>query len=138
MQAWILIPLLIVAGLFLLFYYCSGQLAMEIKELRICTFGHFECDCASLRYCDSFSAVHVTDIHCAYEKVAQLKERLRKEQQKVDVVLISGDIANFPQEKFHKGDVALESEHHDNLLKVTAEFLSVAEKVYFIPGNVRD
>ena len=81
--------------------------------------------------------MHVTDIHCAFGKVAELKERLKKEQQIFDVVLVSGDIANFPQEKYHKGDTALESEHHDNLLKVTAEFLSIAEKVYFVPGNVR-
>lgn len=84
------------------------------------------------------TVVHVTDLHCCYENVARLKEWLKKEQQKIDVVLISGDIANFPIEKYYKDDQALELEHHEILLKITAEFISVAEKVYFIPGNVRE
>jgi hypothetical protein len=79
----------------------------------------------------------VTDIHHGTDKVVQLKERLGREKHKFDVVLISGDVANFPADKYYKGDKELESEHHDILLKITAEFVSVAERVYFIPGNVR-
>ena len=61
---------------------------------------------------------------------------LKKEQLKIDLVLISGDIANIPPEQYHTDSKELLKEHHDNLLRIVVDFVSVAEKVYFIPGNV--
>lgn len=81
--------------------------------------------------------MHVTDIHCAYDKVAQLKDWLRKEQESIDVVLISGDIANIPLDQYQTASKELLQEHHDILLRICLEFVSVAERVYFVPGNVR-
>lgn len=83
-------------------------------------------------------AVHATDIHCDYDRIHQLKEWLRREQQKVDVVFLSGDIANVPVEKIQTASKELQDEHYDNLQRITLEFMSVSDKVYFVPGNVRD
>ena len=80
--------------------------------------------------------VHVTDIHCAFDRIEQLKQWLKEECRKVDIILISGDIADIPVESYHTASKELLKEHHENVERITADFLSVSEKVYFIPGNV--
>ncbi len=80
--------------------------------------------------------MHVTDLHCGYDNVKRLKERLKEEQLKFDMVLISGDVANMPLDQYHMAPKELLQEHHDNLVRITEDFLSVAERVYFVPGNV--
>lgn len=80
--------------------------------------------------------MHVTDLHCAYDNIRQLKEWLKKEQQKVDVVFISGDIAHIPHEQYHTASKELQQQQHDNLQRIVMDFVPMAEKVYFIPGNV--
>ena len=81
--------------------------------------------------------MHVTDLHCAYDKISQLKERLTKEGLKFDAVLVSGDIANIPLEQYHTASEELQQEHRDHLQRIVLEFQSFTEKVYFVPGNVR-
>lgn len=81
--------------------------------------------------------MHVSDIHCAYEKIQQLKEWLRREAVKVDVVLASGDIANIPYDDTHTASEEMQKEHSDHLQRIVADFASVCNKVIFIPGNVR-
>ena len=64
----------------------------------------------------------------------QLKSWLADGNQKLDVVLISGDIANAPM------DWSLSEEQQDQYQKdlhgIVDGFTSVNSKVYFIPGNV--
>jgi len=74
----------------------------------------------------------------AQDKVEQLKEWFQREQEKVDVVLISGDVANIPLDSYHTASKELQQEHHDHLERITLDFVSFAEKVYFIPGNVSE
>lgn len=81
--------------------------------------------------------MHVSDIHCSYDNVQKLKEKIKQEEIKLDVVLISGDVANVPLDQYHTASKELLQEHHDILLRIVTEFVPVAEKVYFIPGNVR-
>ena len=80
--------------------------------------------------------MHVTDIHCAFDKIKQVKEWLSKEETKIDVVFISGDIANVPYEITYTAPKEVQQEHEQYLQRIVGEFVSVAEKVYFIPGNV--
>lgn len=79
--------------------------------------------------------MHVTDIHCAYDNIERLKKWLTDRQEKIDIVLISGDIADVPLDYYNTPEEEIQ-EHHDNLKRITLEFLSVSEKVYFVPGNV--
>ena len=81
--------------------------------------------------------MHVTDIHCAYDKIDQLKQWLKDRQQKVDLVLISGDIANVPLELYRTASKEQLQEQHDNLQRIVDDFVAVASQVYFVPGNVR-
>jgi hypothetical protein len=81
-------------------------------------------------------SVHVTDLHNACSKVFQLKTWLKSEQQTIDIVLISGDVANIPEDQFHTASKEMQQEQHDNLQRIVTDFRAVAERVYFIPGNV--
>ena len=80
--------------------------------------------------------VHVSDIHCSYDNVQKLKDKLKQDEVKVDVVLISGDVANVPLDQYHTAPKELLQEHHDILVRIATDFVPVAEKVYFVPGNV--
>lgn len=55
---------------------------------------------------------------------------------RVDVVLLSGDLANCPMEKMSSITPQELAEHHGLLERVVNEFLPLARHVYFIPGNV--
>ena len=80
--------------------------------------------------------MHVTDIHCAYDKIRRLKEWLKSNKTEVDLVLVSGDIANVPYELCHSASAELRKEHDDHVQRIVTEFAAVTERVYFIPGNV--
>ena len=80
--------------------------------------------------------MHVTDIHCAYDKIKQLQQWLRDSSNNVDVVFISGDIANIPVEFYNTASKELQKEHEEHLKSITKSFKSIAGSVYFIPGNV--
>ncbi len=82
------------------------------------------------------TTVHVTDLHCGYDNIKKLKEKLKNDKLTFDMVLISGDVANVPLDQYHTASKELLQEHHDILVRITEDFRSVAEKVYFIPGNV--
>ena len=56
---------------------------------------------------------------------------------RVDIVLLSGDIANIPVECYaNNGPQEVFDEHQRHLEKIVQEFTPVASKVYFLPGNV--
>lgn len=56
---------------------------------------------------------------------------------RVDIVLLSGDLANIPVECYaDNGPQETFDEHGQHLEKIVNEFVSVAPKVYYIPGNV--
>ena len=56
---------------------------------------------------------------------------------RVDVVFLSGDIANVPVETAANGGPAeVFEEHHCHLKKIVEEFSSTCVKVYYLPGNV--
>ena len=56
----------------------------------------------------------------------------------MDIVLLSGDIANVPVECYgNGGPQEVFDEHRQHLEKIVHEFLPIATKVYYIPGNVR-
>ena len=78
--------------------------------------------------------VHVTDIHNALGKVDQLKSWLTTYKQRVDVILISGDIANAPMDR-NLSDEEVEKYQND-LDSIVAGFTQVKNEVYYIPGNV--
>ncbi len=52
------------------------------------------------------------------------------------MVLLSGDLANCPMEKMSSLTPQEMAEQHGLLEKVVNEFIPVAKRVYFIPGNV--
>ena len=91
--------------------------------------------CTCLMLCFN-PAVHVTDLHCAYDKIEQLKEWLREKGEKIDVVLISGDVSNVPMKVGQTASEEVQKEHHDHLHRIVNDFVSVTEKVYFVAGNV--
>jgi Icc-related predicted phosphoesterase len=78
--------------------------------------------------------LHVTDIHSALERVEQLKSWLASGNHKLDVVLISGDIANAPMDWNLTEEQ--EKQYQKDLQVVVDSFTSVKSRVYFIPGNV--
>ena len=80
--------------------------------------------------------MHVSDIHCCYDNIERLKDSIAREEMRLDVVLISGDVANVPLDQYHTASEQLLQEHHDILVRITTDFLPLAEKVYFVPGNV--
>ncbi|CAI8056082.1 hypothetical protein GBAR_LOCUS30551 [Geodia barretti] len=77
--------------------------------------------------------LHVTDIHNALERVEQLKSWLASGNHKLDVVLISGDIANAPMDWNLTAEQ--EEQYQKDLQVVVDSFTSVKSRVYFIPGN---
>ena len=81
--------------------------------------------------------VHVTDIHCAFDKIEKLQQWLRVNNKQVDMVFISGDIADVPAEFYNNTPEELRKEHDLHLKNITNSFINVAPLVYFIPGNVR-
>ena len=56
---------------------------------------------------------------------------------RVDIVLVSGDIANVPADCYGKGPQEVFDENQRELEKIVNEFTSVASRVYYVPGNVR-
>lgn len=77
--------------------------------------------------------LHATDVHSSLERIEQLKQWLKEEDSKIDLVLLSGDLANMamdpnaPQAEVEKSHRALD--------EVAQSFLSISSKVYYIPGN---
>lgn len=64
----------------------------------------------------------------------QLKGWLKEHRQRVDVVLVTGDIANAPMDwSLSEGEI---EEYHQNLETVVQSFTDIHNKVYYIPGNV--
>ena len=55
---------------------------------------------------------------------------------RIDVVLLSGDLANFPMEKMTTASEDELKEQHQILDRVVSEFLPLAKQVFYIPGNV--
>ena len=55
---------------------------------------------------------------------------------RIDVVLLSGDLANFPMEKMTAVSQDELKEQHQILDRVVSEFLPLAKQVFYIPGNV--
>ncbi len=80
--------------------------------------------------------MHVSDIHCSYDNVSKLKQWLQDTKQLIDVVLVSGDIANVPLTEYHTASQELVKKHEEHLKTITESFLSISPKVYYIPGNV--
>lgn len=78
--------------------------------------------------------LHVTDTHLCFDKIAQLKQWLMDRNQRVDLVLLSGDIANLSDKTY--GTAPLEEvEKHDKFLEQIVKQLSTIATVYYIPGN---
>ncbi len=55
---------------------------------------------------------------------------------RVDVVLLSGDLANVPMENMTSLTTLELEEQHALVHKVVSEFLPISKHIYFIPGNV--
>ena len=79
--------------------------------------------------------MHVTDIHSSLDRVEQLKSWLSSHEQKVDVVLVSGDIADGPMD-WELPEQEVEKFRRD-LEAIVQSFTTVSSNVYYIPGNVR-
>lgn len=84
----------------------------------------------------SHFTVHVTDIHYALDRVEQLKLWLKAHNQKLDVILVSGDIANAPMD-WTLSDEQLRK-YQSDLEAVIDSLSQVKSNVYYIPGNVRN
>ena len=54
----------------------------------------------------------------------------------MDLVLVSGDIANMTMDVNDKATAEEVAHHHQNLEEVVEKFTAISNKVYFIPGNV--
>ena len=55
---------------------------------------------------------------------------------RIDLVLVSGDIANMAMDVDNKATPEEVAQHHRNLEQVVEKFTAISSKVYFIPGNV--
>jgi Icc-related predicted phosphoesterase len=77
--------------------------------------------------------LHVTDVHNALERVEQLKSWLTTRKQRVDVILISGDVADGPMD-WSLSDEEVKK-HQNDLDAIVAGFTQVRNEVYYIPGN---
>ncbi|XP_064394727.1 uncharacterized protein LOC135341964 isoform X2 [Halichondria panicea] len=64
-----------------------------------------------------------------------LKDHLVSTNQRVDVVLLSGDLANVPMENMTSLTTLELEEQHALVHKVVSEFLPISKHIYFIPGN---
>ena len=95
---------------------------------------------ACYNYCSAYNnhflppTVHVTDVHNALERVEQLKSWLTTRKQRVDVILISGDVADGPMD-WSLSDEEVKK-HQNDLDAIVAGFTQVRNEVYYIPGNV--
>lgn len=83
----------------------------------------------------SHFTVHVTDIHYSLDRVEQLKLWLKAHNQKLDIILVSGDIANGPMD-WTLSDEQLKK-YQSDLETVIDSLSQVKSNVYYIPGNVR-
>ena len=77
----------------------------------------------------------MTDVHHAVERVDQLKSWLAARNLQLDVVLISGDVADSPMDWSLTADQ--QAEHQRNLETTVDSLIQVKGQVYFIPGNVK-
>ncbi len=55
---------------------------------------------------------------------------------RVDIALVSGDLADMPLELCHSAPPEETRDQHMLLDKVLEEFSPLASKVYYVPGNV--
>lgn len=69
------------------------------------------------------------------DRVKQLKSWLSTRHQTINVVLISGDIADGPMD-WNQSEQQIEK-YKSDLDTVVTSFLEVNSSVYYIPGNVR-
>jgi predicted phosphodiesterase len=82
---------------------------------------------------EDFVILHVTDIHYALDRVEQLKSWLAARDPKVDVVLVSGDLADGPMD-WNQTPEQIQRYRSD--LKTVLDRLSqYKSEIYFIPGN---
>lgn len=84
----------------------------------------------------SHFTVHVTDVHYSLDRVEQLKLWLKSHNQKLDVILVSGDIANAPMD-WTLSDEQLKK-YQTDLEAVIDSLSQIKSNVYYIPGNVRN
>lgn len=54
----------------------------------------------------------------------------------MDVILLSGDLANIPMEIQDTSTKEELAKHYQDLVRVTDEFVPLAKQVFYIPGNV--
>ena len=76
----------------------------------------------------------MTDIHYSLDRVKQLRTWLTTRNQKLDVVLISGDIADGPMD-WDLSDEDLKK-YQSDLEEIVEVFTQIKNSVYYIPGNV--
>ena len=55
---------------------------------------------------------------------------------RIDVVLVSGDIANMAMDVDNTATPEDVAKHHSHLEQVVKEFATITTKVYYVPGNV--
>ena len=106
-------------------------------ELVICEFYHQKI-CKKILVVITYLhtlTVHVTDVHNSLDRVEQVKSWLSSREQKVDMVLVSGDIADGPMD-WELSEQEVEKIRHD-LEAIVQSFTTVSSNVYYIPGNVR-
>jgi len=80
--------------------------------------------------------VHLTDTHCDYDNLDKLKGWVKDYGKRIDLVLISGDLANIPLEKYHTASEELNKEHEKHMKIIAEYFMGVSKEIYYIPGNV--
>lgn len=55
---------------------------------------------------------------------------------RIDMVLVSGDIANMPMDIDNTATAEEVAKHHSHLEQVVKEFTTISTRVYYVPGNV--
>jgi Icc-related predicted phosphoesterase len=82
--------------------------------------------------------LHVSDVHTSFDNIHKLQQWIEANNQNLDMILVSGDIADMPMEYgFDESDEALlfKKSYYDDMLKVVDAIAKIHGRVYYIPGN---
>ena len=83
---------------------------------------------------NSVTFLHVTDIHDSFDNLKSLELQLRTDDEKIDYILVSGDISTMPMET-DPTDSELLAKFAESVVRILTELSKICHKIIYIPGN---
>ncbi|XP_019863786.1 PREDICTED: uncharacterized protein LOC100634094 [Amphimedon queenslandica] len=92
----------------------------------------------SLGATNELNILHITDVHNSTEMVAAVSQWVIKHKEKIDIILLSGDIADMPMEYGNdttKEALLFKGSYYQDLQQVVSNARAICDRVYYVPGN---